>query len=77
VDIAPRAGRLVLFRSDALLHEVRPALRHRYALSLWILDAAPLPQPHSDNDGDDAAAAHAGVAPAAPAAAAGSMDAMD
>ena len=36
-DIAPIGGRLVLFRSRELLHEVLPAHRHRVALSIWIL----------------------------------------
>jgi hypothetical protein len=83
VDVAPRVGRLVLFRSDALLHEVRPALRHRYAVSLWILDAAPLPQRRDDDahtdaaDAVDVAAAPPVVAPVVAVAAAGSMDALD
>jgi len=37
-DIQPRAGRLVLFESRALLHAVRPVgLWRRVALSLWCL----------------------------------------
>ena len=40
VDVQPQAGRLVLFRSDALLHEVLPAHALRFAVSLWILEAA-------------------------------------
>jgi hypothetical protein len=70
IDIAPRAGRLVLFRSDALLHEVLPAKRHRFAVSIWILDAAPLPQQQQR-------AAQAEAVAVAPVAAAGSMDALD
>ena len=36
-EFAPIGGRLVLFRSRELLHEVLPAQRHRVALSIWIL----------------------------------------
>ncbi len=39
-DVAPRPGRLVLFRSDALLHEVMPAHARRFALSIWLLEEA-------------------------------------
>lgn len=40
IDVEPRAGRLVLFKSDEL-HEVMPAHALRYAVaSLWILEAA-------------------------------------
>lgn len=35
VDISPRAGTMVLFRADKVLHEVRPAHRPRYACSMW------------------------------------------
>ena len=37
IDIEPKLGRLVLFWSRRMLHEVRPATRTRSALSLWIL----------------------------------------
>ncbi len=41
LDVEPRAGRLVIFRAAQLLHEVRPAFRERFALSLFIIrDAA-------------------------------------
>jgi len=40
IDVEPRAGRLVLFKSDEL-HEVMPAHALRYTVaSLWILEAA-------------------------------------
>lgn len=35
-DVEPQAGRLVLFDSRWLEHEVRPAWRRRWALSAWI-----------------------------------------
>ncbi|MFN4263018.1 MAG: 2OG-Fe(II) oxygenase [Thioalkalivibrionaceae bacterium] len=35
LDVAPRAGRLVMFRSDLIRHEVRPALRDRYSIAIW------------------------------------------
>ena len=31
----PHGGSLVLFRSRDLLHEVRPTLEDRYALTMW------------------------------------------
>ena len=34
-DVLPFGGRLVLFRSDAVAHEVRPARRLRCALTAW------------------------------------------
>lgn len=34
--IAPVGGTLVLFDSTALLHEVEPSHRDRYALTLWV-----------------------------------------
>ena len=39
VDVLPVGGRLVLFKSREVLHEVRPcyAERGRYALSCWLL----------------------------------------
>jgi SM-20-related protein len=36
-DIPPLAGRLVLFRSDKVLHEVLPTQKHRYSLTGWLL----------------------------------------
>mmetsp|Transcript_126454 Transcript_126454/g.224085 ORF Transcript_126454/g.224085 Transcript_126454/m.224085 type:complete len:494 (-) Transcript_126454:170-1651(-) len=38
-DIQPRGGQLVIFFSRELLHEVRPAWRRRWAISLWVEDA--------------------------------------
>lgn len=40
VDVPPHAGTLVLFRADKTLHEVRPAFRPRFAVSIWF-DAVP------------------------------------
>ena len=37
-DILPIGGRLVVFRSDLLEHEVLPATRPRYSLTGWLLD---------------------------------------
>jgi hypothetical protein len=34
--VAPRAGRLVVFRSDKVLHKVAPAHRERWALTLFM-----------------------------------------
>lgn len=36
-DVAPIGGRLVLFWSTKLLHEVLPAFAARYALTLWMM----------------------------------------
>lgn len=36
VDICPKGGLLVMFRSRVLLHEVLPAYKRRWALSIWI-----------------------------------------
>jgi Rps23 Pro-64 3,4-dihydroxylase Tpa1-like proline 4-hydroxylase len=36
-DVAPLAGRMVIFRSRTVLHEVRPSYAKRTALSLWML----------------------------------------
>lgn len=36
IDIAPEAGRIVLFQSRLVEHEVLPAFRERWALSAWI-----------------------------------------
>ena len=35
-SVSPRGGTLVLFDSTEILHEVRPSLKERYALTLWI-----------------------------------------
>ena len=35
-QVAPEAGRLVLFESDRFFHEVLPAFRSRWALSAWM-----------------------------------------
>ena len=41
VDVTPRAGTFVVFRSDRVVHEVRQCTgRHRYALTVWILAKA-------------------------------------
>ena len=37
VDVVPRAGMLVAFRADKVMHEVRPCWRDRFALTVWIL----------------------------------------
>ena len=36
VDIEPRGGRLVVFDSSRMLHEVRPSFASRWALTAWI-----------------------------------------
>ena len=39
VDIEPKFGRLILFKSREVLHEVLPTTRNnRLALTLWLLD---------------------------------------
>jgi SM-20-related protein len=38
VDVLPEAGRLAIFRSDLLEHEVMPATRERLSITGWILD---------------------------------------
>lgn len=38
VDILPKAGRLVCFRSDLIEHEVLPATRERLSITGWLLD---------------------------------------
>ena len=35
VDVYPHAGTVVLFRSDVVMHEVRPAHKPRFAASMW------------------------------------------
>lgn len=42
VDICPKGGTLVMFRSRVLLHEVLPAHRRRWALSVWIEEDFPV-----------------------------------
>ena len=37
IDVRPKLGRLVLFNSRQLLHEVVPTHRQRLAVSIWIL----------------------------------------
>merc|ERR1712032_418673 len=36
VDIAPRGGRLVCFRSREMLHQVMPTRHDRFLVSVWI-----------------------------------------
>jgi hypothetical protein len=48
IDVCPRGGTLVLFRSRVLLHEVLPARRRRWALSVWIEEDCSF----EGNDGD-------------------------
>jgi SM-20-related protein len=38
LDVLPIAGRLVIFRSDQIEHEVLPATRARLSITGWILD---------------------------------------
>jgi SM-20-related protein len=38
VDVLPTGGKLVIFRSDQIEHEVLPATRERRSLTGWILD---------------------------------------
>ncbi|HEU5291522.1 MAG TPA: 2OG-Fe(II) oxygenase [Cyclobacteriaceae bacterium] len=38
LDVLPIAGRLVIFRSDQIEHEVLPATRLRLSITGWILD---------------------------------------
>jgi hypothetical protein len=40
VDVIPRAGLLVVFRADRIVHEVRPCARARTAATVWILAKA-------------------------------------
>ena len=36
IDVVPRMGRAIIFRSDMLEHEVRPTLGYdNYALTVW------------------------------------------
>lgn len=43
VDIAPLAGRLALFRADAVPHAVLPSRAPRYALTAWYRGAEAIP----------------------------------
>lgn len=38
LDLLPTAGRLVIFRSDQIEHEVLPATRSRLSITGWVLD---------------------------------------
>jgi SM-20-related protein len=38
LDVLPTAGRLVIFRSDQIEHEVLPATRIRLSITGWVLD---------------------------------------
>ena len=56
IDVVPRMGRAVIFRSEAIEHEVRPTLGYdRYAVTVWfnqIVQKAhnvPLELPMSDD----------------------------
>lgn len=40
-DIEPLLDRLLLFRSDLVLHEVMPAWEHRWAVTAWFGDREP------------------------------------
>ncbi len=37
VDIDPKSGRLIIFRSQQVLHEVLPTYRSRLAVTAWML----------------------------------------
>lgn len=51
VDVQPRGGRLVVFGSRDLLHEVRPSHHgHRWALSIWILGRQQQPEEEEEAD---------------------------
>lgn len=39
-DLEPKGGRLVIFDSRQMLHEVRPSYAPRWALSAWLVDAS-------------------------------------
>ncbi|MCB9779298.1 MAG: 2OG-Fe(II) oxygenase [Alphaproteobacteria bacterium] len=43
VELAPVAGRLVLFRSEGVPHQVLPAVAPRYAATAWFRGPEPLP----------------------------------
>ncbi|CAG9460406.1 unnamed protein product [Pedinophyceae sp. YPF-701] len=39
-DVYPEAGRVALFFSDRIMHEVRPCHAHRHAVTIWYYDRA-------------------------------------
>lgn len=41
LDVLPEGGKLAIFRSDLIEHEVLPATRERYSLTGWAIDRAP------------------------------------
>jgi SM-20-related protein len=41
LDVLPEGGKLAIFRSDLIEHEVLPATRERYSLTGWATDRAP------------------------------------
>ena len=41
IDVLPEGGKLAIFRSDLIEHEVLPATRERYSLTGWATDRAP------------------------------------
>ncbi|MBL7850525.1 MAG: 2OG-Fe(II) oxygenase [Cyclobacteriaceae bacterium] len=41
LDILPEGGKLAIFRSDLIEHEVLPATRERYSLTGWATDRPP------------------------------------
>ena len=41
VDVFPHGGTIALFRSDRVLHEVRPPRQPRYAVTVWLLAENP------------------------------------
>ena len=43
VDVAPNLNRVVVFWSRLVAHEVRPALRDRFAASMWFKEPHPIP----------------------------------
>lgn len=49
-DVAPIGGRLVLFRSDCLLHEVLPTTRPRMAATAWFRGRASNPLRNAAQD---------------------------
>ena len=48
VDVVPRMGRVVIFKSEAIEHEVRPTLGYdRYAATVWFNQVVTKAQPSS------------------------------
>lgn len=45
LDVLPLAGRVVVFLSRRVWHEVRPSERNRYAMTLWVPAPVPAPLP--------------------------------